>query len=130
MSNKTLLDSLKSIEKKEKESKRKNVNIDASFGVLTDEEILLVLAHRAKKLRVSENIKQSTFSKNAQLSSPSTYSNFEQTGKVSLLNFIKIIRAFGRLNELQSVLKSSLSQKINLFEKKGAERKRAYSEKH
>lgn len=125
MSNKTLLDSLKSIEKKEKGSKRQNINIDASFSVLTDEEILLVLAHRAKKLRINENTKQSTFSKNAELSSSSTYSNFEQTGKVSLLNFIKIVRAFGRLSELQPLLKSSLSYKIESFEKKKANRKRA-----
>ena len=124
MSNKILLDSLKSIEKKAKESKRQNINIDSSFNVLTDEEILLVLAHRAKKLRVNENVKQSTFSEKAQLSSPSTYSNFEQTGKVSLLNFIKIVRAFGRLSELQALLKSSLSQKIDSFEKKKNDRKR------
>ncbi len=124
MSDKILLDSLKSIEKKVKDSKRQNINIDSSFNVLTDEEILLVLAHRAKKLRVSENIKQSTFSKKAQLSSPSTYSNFEQTGKVSLLNFIKIVRAFGRLSEVESLLKGSLSKKIDSFENKKSDRKR------
>lgn len=124
MSNKALLDSLKSIEKKVKDSKRQNINIDSSFNVLTDEEILLVLAYRAKKLRVSENIKQSTFSKKAQLSSPSTYSNFEQTGKVSLLNFIKIVRAFGRLSEVESLLKGSLSKKIDSFENKKSDRKR------
>jgi len=124
MSDKILLDSLKSIEKKVKDSKRQNINIDSSFNVLTDEEILLVLAYRAKKLRVSENIKQSTFSKKAQLSSPSTYSNFEQTGKVSLLNFIKIVRAFGRLSEVESLLKGSLSKKIDSFENKKSDRKR------
>jgi len=129
MSSKTLLNSLKSIEKQEKSFKRQNVNIDASFNILTDEEVLLVLAHRAKKLRVNENIKQSTFSKKAQLSSPSTYSNFEQTGKVSLLNFIKIVRAFGRLSELQLLLNSSLSQKVDSFEKKRTERKRVHNEK-
>ena len=107
-----------------KGAKRQNINVDATFSVLTDEEILLVLAHRAKKLRVSENIKQSTFSKKAQLSSPSTYSNFEQTGKVSLLNFIKIVRAFGKLSELQPLLKRNLIQKIDSFEKKNTDRKR------
>ena len=47
-----LLSKLKSFEQDAKSVKKKNVNIDASFFTLTDEEILLVLAHRAKKLRI------------------------------------------------------------------------------
>jgi len=44
-----------------------------SISTLRDEEISLVLAHRAKKLRIENNLKQSEFSKGARLSSPTTY---------------------------------------------------------
>ena len=107
-----LLSKLKSFEQDAKSTKKKNVNIDASFSTLTDEEISLVLAHRAKKLRIQNNLKQSDFSKNANLSSATTYSNFEQTGKVSLINFIKIVRNFGRIKELESLLKNDISSVI------------------
>lgn len=116
MSN-ALLSKLKQYEKDAKQTKKQNVNIDASFSTLTDEEILLVLAHRAKKLRIENNLKQKEFSQEAELSSPTTYSNFEQTGKVSLINFIKIVRNFGRLSELEALLKSTLSSRIDSFEK-------------
>ena len=120
----TLLSKLKKYEKDAKLEKKQNINTEASFSILTDEEILLVLAHRSKKLRIANNIKQKQFSKNANLSSPTTYSNFEQTGKVSLINFIKIVRSFGRLHELESLLKGNLSSKINSLEKKTQEKKR------
>lgn len=107
-----LLSKLKSFEQDAKTAKRKNINIDASFSTLTDEEISLVLAHRAKKLRIENNLKQRDLSKSASLSSPTTYSNFEQTGKVSLSNFIKIIRSFGRINELEKFLQSDISSVI------------------
>jgi len=108
-----LLSKLKSYEKDAKKSKKKNININASFATLTDEEIALVLAHRAKRLRVENSLKQSEFSKAANLSSPTTYSNFEQTGKVSLINFIKIVRNFGRSEELELLLKSNISSIID-----------------
>ncbi len=112
MNNINLLSKLKSFEQDAKNTKKKNINLDASFSTLTDEEISLVLAHRAKKLRIENNLKQSEFSKNASLSSSTTYSNFEQTGKASLINFIKIVRTFGRVQELENLLKSDISSLI------------------
>ncbi len=113
MDNSDLLSKLKSFEQDAKKAKKKNINIDASFSTLTDEEISLVLAHRAKKLRIENNLKQSEFSKKASLSSATTYSNFEQTGKSSLINFIKIVRTFGRIQELENLLKSDISSVID-----------------
>lgn len=113
MDKNNLLSKLKSFEKDAKTVKKKNININASFSTLTDEEISLVLAHRAKELRIENNLKQSEFSKGAQLSSPTTYSNFEQTGKASLINFIKIVRNFGRMEELENLLKSNISSVID-----------------
>lgn len=113
MDSNNLLSKLKSFEQNAQTHKKKNINIDATFTTLTDEEIALVLAHRAKKLRIENNLKQSEFSKSADLSSATTYSNFEQTGKVSLINFIKIVRNFGRTQELESLLKSDISSVID-----------------
>ncbi len=113
MDSHNLLLKLKSLEKEAKTVQKKNINTEASFATLTDEEIALVLAHRAKKLRIENNLKQSEFSKSANLSSVTTYSNFEQTGKVSLINFIKIIRNFGKIEELEILLKSNISYVID-----------------
>ena len=112
MDNSNLLNKLKSFEYVAKQNKKKNINVDASFATLTDDEISLVLAYRSKKLRLENNIKQSEFSKSAKLSSATTYSNFEQTGRVSLINFIKIMRNFGRLKELECLLKTDISSII------------------
>ena len=113
MDSNNLLSKLKSYEQEAKSTKKKNINTEASFSTLTDEEISLVLAHRAKKLRIENNLKQKEFSKSANLSSPTTYSNFEQTGKVSLINFIRIVRNFGKTAELEGLLKGNISSVID-----------------
>ena len=124
MNSKRLLSKLKSFEQDAKTTKMKNIHIDASFSTLTDEEISLVLAYRAKTLRIQNNLKQSQFSKSANLSSPTTYSNFEQTGKASLINFIKIIRNFGRMKELESLLKNDISSVIDNAQNSNKTKKR------
>ncbi|MEA2018576.1 MAG: hypothetical protein U9N59_09015 [Campylobacterota bacterium] len=110
--NNNLLEKLKQSKNKIKKQSKKELNINSKFGTLTNEEIALVVAHRSKKLRISINLKQSEFSKFANLSSVTTYSNFEQTGKISFLNFIKIVRTFNRLNELENLLNPTILQKI------------------
>lgn len=107
-----LLDKMKEIAKKSKKSLKAKLNPNSPFNTLSDEEILLVLSLRAKKLRIHQNTKQKEFSKKANLSSSSTYSNFEQTGFISLLNFVKIVRTFGRLDELENLLNLTISDKI------------------
>ena len=87
-----------------------------SFALLSEEEVALVLAHRAKRLRLQKNIKQKELGKMANLSSATTYSNFEQTGKISLINFLKVLRALGRLSEAEALLKLSLSDTIDSYE--------------
>lgn len=111
-----LLEKLKQTQKEIEKSVKKKLNPNSSFSTLTDNEIALVLAYRAKNLRISQKIKQSDFSASSNLSSTSTYANFEQKGTVSLINFIKIIRNFGRLHELEGLLKPTLSEKIEGIE--------------
>jgi hypothetical protein len=124
MDKNTLLSKLQSLQKEAKNAKKKSINTEASFETLTAEEITLVLAHRAKKLRIENELKQSQFSKHANLSSSTTYANFEQTGKISLINFVKVCQAFGRIAELDSLLKSSISSEIDKIEGILKEKKR------
>ena len=51
-----------------------------------------------------------------------TYSNFEQNGRISLINFIKVMRSFGRLNELEVLLNETVKEKINKFNTKEKQR--------
>ena len=124
MANNSLLSRLESFAKDAKKTQRKNISTEANFSLLTDEEISIVLAHRAKKLRIANNQKQQEFSKSANLSSSTTYSNFEQTGKISLINFIKVFRAFGRISEIDNLLKTTIADKINLTQTSQKEKKR------
>ena len=107
-----------------KKKRALSIDNESSFNILTDEEVALVMAYRAKQLRIKNEIKQKEFSEHANLSSATTYSNFEQTGKSSLLNFIKIVRAFGRINELEPLLKLTVSDKIEHLENKNLLKKR------
>ena len=124
MDNNTLLSKLESLAKGAKKAQRENISVEANFSLLTDEEIALVLAHRSKKMRIANNQKQREFSNSANLSSTTTYSNFEQTGKISLLNFVKILRAFGRVSEIENLLKVSITEKIDVAQDSRKEKKR------
>ncbi|MGM0518945.1 MAG: hypothetical protein ACQERD_04805 [Campylobacterota bacterium] len=117
MSN-NLLEKLQKSSKNLQKTKKQKLNVNSNFNTLTDEEISLVLALRAKNLRISQNKKQKEFSTEADLSSATTYSNFEQKGTISILNFIKVMRSFGRINELENLLKQSVTQSIEEFESK------------
>lgn len=102
-----LLEKLKESQKKIKKDIKNRLNPNSSFGTLTDDEIALVLAVRAKQTRLCQNKKQSDVSKEANLSSQTTYSNFEQTGAISMVNFIKVMRVLGKLNELENLLQTT-----------------------
>ena len=119
-----LLRKLQNSQKSIKKNRKENLNINSNFSTLTDEEIALVLSLRAKELRISQNKKQVEFSNEANLSSPTTYSNFEQKGNISMLNFIKVIRNFGRLDELEKLLLPTPKEMIEKFEKSDKKRVR------
>jgi len=112
-----LLKKLQKSSAKVKNIVKSKLNPNSAFGTLTDEEIAMVLAIRAKNLRLSANKKQSDFAKEAKLSSPTTYANYEQKGGISMINFIKVMRAFGRLEELAKLLLPTTKEKIETLEK-------------
>lgn len=112
-----LLKKLQASSAKVKKKLKNKLSPNSVFGTLTDEEIAMVLALRAKNLRLSQNKKQSDFAKEAQLSSATTYSNYEQKGTISMINFIKVMRTFGRLEELEKLLLPTTKEKIDKIEK-------------
>lgn len=122
--NSKLLEKLHKSQKNAKKSLKEKLNPNSAFSTLTDEEIVLVLALRAKNLRIIQNKKQREFSNQANLSSPTTYSNFEQRGSISMINFIKVMRNFGRLHELENLLQPTIAQKIDTIEKEQKQRVR------
>ena len=115
--NNELLKKLQNSQTKIKKKLKNKLNPNSAFGTLTDDEIAMVLAMRAKELRLSQNKKQSDFAKEAELSSPTTYSNYEQKGSISMINFIKVMRTFGRLEELEKLLLQTTKEKIEKIEK-------------
>lgn len=117
-----LLKKLQLSQSKVKNKLKNKLSPNSPFGTLTDDEIALVLALRAKELRLSQNKKQSDFAKETELSSPTTYSNYEQKGSISMINFIKVMRAFGRVEELEQLLLPTIKDKIEKMESKEKKR--------
>mgnify|MGYP006346655489 FL=1 len=115
--NNELLKKLQNSQTKIKKKLKNKLNPNSAFGTLTDDEIAMVLAMRAKELRLTQNKKQSDFAKESELSSASTYSNYEQKGSISMINFIKVMRTFGRLDELEKLLLPTTKEKIEKIEK-------------
>ena len=107
-----LLKKLKHSQQNAKKIVKRKLTPTSIFATLTDDEIALVIAMRAKELRVKQDKKQREFSAEAQLSSPTTYANFEQKGIISLANFIKVMRTFGRLEELEALLRPTVKEQI------------------
>ncbi len=122
-----LLKKLQLSQAKVKKKLKSKLNPNSAFGTLTDDEIAMVLAIRAKELRLSQNKKQSDFAKEAQLSSPTTYSNYEQKGAISMINFIKVMRAFGRVEELEKLLLPTTKEKIEKLEKRRVKKEKSAS---
>lgn len=107
-----LLKKLKHSQQNAKKIVKRKLTSTSTFATLTDDEIAQVIAMRAKELRVKQDKKQREFSAEAELSSPTTYANFEQKGIISLANFIKVMRTFGRLEELEVLLRPTVKEQI------------------
>ena len=92
----------------------------------TDREIAHELANWCAKQRLSQNLTQQDVYARADIAS-STYKKFEQTGETSLLRFIAILRAIGRLDVVEQILNTQpqVSPMQRLTGKKPVVRKRA-----
>ena len=89
-----------------------------NLTLMTDKEILTLIADRAKKVRISHDLRQSDLSEKSAVPL-SSIRVFERSGKISLVYLIKILRALSLVEELDNLfqspqiddLKSILNQK-------------------
>ncbi|MAC84371.1 MAG: hypothetical protein CL624_09575 [Arcobacter sp.] len=73
------------------------------YEIKTTSEILAFFAKKIKNERLRQKIKQDEFALKAGISL-STYKTFENKGKGSFENFIKIMIALGKVGELEKLL--------------------------
>ena len=92
----------------------------------SDAEIARDLAHWIAKERLAQNLSQQDIYRKAAIAG-STYKKFEQTGETSLVRFIAVLRAIGRLDVLEQLLASQprVSPMQKLTGKQPTTRKRA-----
>ena len=87
------------------------------YSLLTQKEIAETLAARLKNLRLSRKWKRTTLSDRSGVSVASLI-RFEQTSQISLDNFLKLLFALGRLDEVNKLLLPPSAGSIDELESK------------
>ncbi|MBC8442279.1 MAG: helix-turn-helix transcriptional regulator [Deltaproteobacteria bacterium] len=88
-----------------------------NFTLKTPEETSTDLSKKVKTLRLLKKWKRSTLALRSGVTQ-SSLRRFEQTGKVSLNHFLKLIHALGRLDETESLLNLPAAQSLKELKKK------------
>ncbi len=86
--------------------------------------ILTALGERLRALRLRENITQKELAKRAGVSE-STVKNAEAGKGITLASTVELLRALGRLPDLDPILRDSGPSPIELADRKGHARRRA-----
>ncbi len=92
-----------------------------NLTLMTDKEILKLIATRAKEVRVSHDLRQSDLSEKSAVPL-SSIRVFERSGKISLVYLVKLLRALSLVEELDKLfqrpeiedLKSVLNEQPNV----------------
>jgi len=74
--------------------------------LMTDKEILKLIASRAKKVRISHDLRQSDLSERSAVPL-SSVRVFERSGKISLVYLIKLLRSLSLVEELDNLFQSA-----------------------
>lgn len=85
------------------------------FKLKTTEEIARELAERVREIRLRNKWKRSTLALRSGVTE-SSLRRFEQTARISLENFLKLISALGRLDEMEQLLKPASALSIDDLE--------------
>ena len=85
------------------------------YSLYTPEEISQILAARLKELRLVKRWKRGTLAERSGVSE-SSLKRFEQTGKVSMENFLKLVMTLGRLDEIETLLRPAKARSIKELE--------------
>ena len=75
------------------------------FSIQTPEETALALAEKLRTLRLVKKWKRTTLAARSGVSAASLR-RFEQTGRISLNHFLKLVHALGRLDEFDTLLRA------------------------
>ena len=86
------------------------------YSLLTSKEVAGTLADRLRQLRLLKKWKRSTLSERSGVS-VSSLIRFEQTGQISLENFLKLLFALDRQGELEHMLLPPEAGSIDELEK-------------
>ena len=85
------------------------------FELKTTGEIAQILAKQVKELRLLNKWKRSTMAQRSGVSE-SSLRRFEQTARISLENFLKLLSALGRLDEMGDLLPPPSAKSIDDLE--------------
>ena len=86
------------------------------FTLTTPKETSKNLSIRLKELRLLKKWKRSTLAKRSGVTE-SSLKRFEQTGKVSMENFLKLVFTLGRLDEIDALLIPPTAQSLKDLKK-------------
>ena len=86
------------------------------YTLKTPVEAAIDLSIRLKGLRLLKKWKRSTLAKRSGVTE-SSLKRFEQTGKVSMENFLKLIFTLGRLDEMDALLIPPTAQSLKDLKK-------------
>ncbi len=76
-----------------------------NLTLMTDKEILALIADRAKKVRITHDLRQSDLSEKSAVPL-SSIRVFERSGKISLVYLVKLLRALSLVEELDTLFQS------------------------
>ena len=85
------------------------------YSLKTPKEVEIDIAKRVKELRLLKKWKRVTMAERSGVTEASL-KRFEQTGKVSFENFLKLTFALGRLDEVDELLKLPIARSIEELE--------------
>lgn len=94
------------------------------FNLIDDKAVLIELAARLRRARLGSNLTQQEVARQTGLSLK-TVSNAEDGRNVSLLTFVALLRALGRLGDLDAVLGDVQPSPVDLAKRQGRVRERA-----
>ena len=92
------------------------------YSLLTPEEVSINLGLRLKKHRLNKKWKRSTMADRSGVTEASL-KRFEQSGQVSMKNFLKLMFALGLLDEADQLLCQQTIQSLNELEEQPVPRR-------
>ena len=95
-----------------------------NMTLMTDNEILQLIASRAREMRISKDLRQSDLSQRSAVPL-STIRVFERSGVISFVYLVKLLRALSIIEELDALFKKpEITDLKSAIKEKKTDRKR------